>query len=156
MRRARPLLLVLALGVAFRLASGLRAAEFSIELPSGVPTAAVLAKWEKITGDVEASGERVSYVFYVNPLRQALYEVTRYRITRLSTGADGKPQRQHETEKLLWNAHPGTGERLRCYELREPGGWVQLGQGTPEYRAEMMTAIHVYGLHREASQAREP
>ena len=156
MRRARLLLIGLALGLALEPASVLRAVELSIELPSGVPTAAVLAQWQKITGDVDTPSERVSYALYVNPLRQALYEVTRYRVTRLSTGADGKPQQRPETEKLLWNAHPGSGELLRCYELREPGGWVQLARGTPEYKAEMMTAIHVYGLHRAATQGREP
>ena len=157
MRRVGLLLLPLALVAAFKLASGLtRAAGFSLELPADVPTAAVLANWQKITGDVDTPTEAVSYVFYVNPVRQALYEVTRYRVTRLSPGPDGKPQRRPETEKLLWNAHPGTGELLRCYELREPGGWVRMEQGTPEYRAEMMTAIHVYGLHRAATQGREP
>lgn len=156
MRAARLLVFGLVVGAVLRPVSALRAAEFSSQLPSGVPTAEALGRWPKITGDVDTPSARVSYLFYVNPLRQALYEVTRYRVTRLSRDAAGNPQQHRETEKLLWNAHPGTGELLRCYELREPGGWVQLEKGTPEYRAEMITAIQVYGLHRAATQAREP
>lgn len=135
------------------LTSESQAAALSVGTPSAGPSRAVLSAWQKITGEVETATEDVSYALYVNPARKGLYEVTRYRVTRHSTGRDGRPRNVSESEKFLWNAHPGTGERLRCFELLPDGSWVQMKTGSSEYRSEMMTAIRVYGLHRRASAA---
>lgn len=124
------------------------AAVLSAHTPTAGPSDAVLGSWQKITGDVETGREDVSYELYVNPKREALYEVTRYRVTHHSTGSDGRPQSVSESEKFLWNAHPGTGELLRCFELLSDGSWVQMKTGSPEYRNEMGTAMRVYGIHR--------
>lgn len=105
--------------------------------------------WQRLTGHAETKTERLSYELYVNPARAALYEVTRYRVTWLSTDPQGRPQTNAETEKFLWNAHPGA-ERLRCFELLADGKWVQMKTDSQRYRSEMGTAIHVYGLHRNA------
>ena len=125
-----------------------QAAVLSAHTPAAGPGGAVLGSWQKIAGDVETASEHVSYELYVNPKREALYEVTRYRVTRHPTGGDGRRQSVSESEKFLWNAHPGTGELLRCFELLSDGSWVQMKTGSPEYRSEMGTAIRVYGLHR--------
>ena len=124
------------------------AGEFSATIPTGVPNLAMLATWEKVTGDVQTATESVVYQLYVNPRRLALYEVTRYRVTRISRDAKGHETRDPGTEKFLWNA--GGGEHLHCFERKAPGGWVRMEEGTPEYRWEMGMAMHVYGLHRLA------
>jgi hypothetical protein len=142
--------IVRGLVVAALLSSAARAEVLSASIPLAGPTGAALGSWEKITGDVETADEHVSYVLYVNPARAALYEVTRYQVTRHSTDGDGRRRDVSETEKFLWNAHPGTGELLRCFELLPGGSWVQMKTGSAEYRSEMATAIRVYGLHREA------
>jgi hypothetical protein len=125
-----------------------QAGVLSAYTPTAGPSVAVLGSWQKITGKVDTGTEDVSYELYVNPKREALYEVTRYRVTHHSTGDDGRRQSVSESEKFLWNSHPGTGELLRCFELLSDGSWVQMKTGSPEYRNEMGTATYVYGLHR--------
>jgi hypothetical protein len=112
-------------------------------LPDHLPRPDVLARWELIQGQSDSNGSRVSYRFYVDPARPALYRVTQYHLAL-------------ETEKLLWNAEPGArGGVLECYELL-PEGWRRLEAGTDRYRMEMATAIRVYQLHRSATVPVEP
>lgn len=144
MRRA------LALGLLL-LAVGAGDGGLSLTLPAEVPTRATLDTWERITGDVETATESVVYELYVNPEREAIYEVTHYRVTTLRT-ENGSSARAPESEKVLWHSNPGR-ERPRCYAL-EPGGWRKLEQGSAEYRWEMGMAMHVYGLHRRARLGR--
>ncbi|PYQ11397.1 MAG: hypothetical protein DMF80_21815 [Acidobacteria bacterium] len=127
-------------------------------LPSGIPAARTLAGWEHASGEVRDGDSSVVYALYVNPIRPGLYEVTRFRVDRPESRAGGRAKRVKDTEKLLWNARPGTREPLVCYErtgrrswrtlwLRR-WSWRRLAPGTAEYRAAMFTAIRVYNLHR--------
>lgn len=121
------------------------AESLSQSLPDGVPDGRALG-WERVTGEIETSAERVNYEFYVNPARGAIYETVRYLVAPLP--AAGQPP----TEKLIWNARPGMGEKPHCFVL-ELRRWRTLETGTPEYGAEMGTAIHVFGPHRRARLA---
>jgi hypothetical protein len=147
-----PYVLAVAHLLAGAVASG---ASLSGTTPTDSPGAKVLGGWRKVAGDVETSTTRISYELYVNPEHEAMYEVTRYRVTRLSKGSDGRIRARTETEKFLWNAHPGR-EHLRCFELLADGTWVRLKSDTPEYRGEMANAIYVYGLHRKALGLADP
>jgi hypothetical protein len=152
-RRAAVLLLAL-LAPACATVSGLSRA-----LPREVPPAETLATWERADGQAE-DGEQavVVYELYVNPLRPGLYEVTRFRVDRLQRRPGPAARRRAETEKLLWNARPGTREPLVCYERAPHRGWQtlwlkrwrwrRLTPGTPDYQRAMFTALRVYGLHR--------
>jgi len=151
--RRAALLLLAVVGPACATAPGL-----SRRLPREVPAAETLAAWERAGGEA-MDGERVVvYELYVNPVRPGLYEVTRFRVDRFEGPAGGRTRRVKETEKLLWNARPGTREPLVCYERAARRGWPPLGlrpwpwrrldPGTAEYRSAMLTAIRVYNLHR--------
>ena len=153
-RSRRVWLLALALlAAATAVAQGL-----SDRLPEGAPPAETLAAWERADGRTEQREWAVVYELYVNPLRPGLYEVTRFRVDRLEPGSGGRTRRVPETEKLVWNARPGTRDPLVCYERTGRRGWRtlwlkrwtwrRLAPGTPEYRAAMFTALRVYGLHR--------
>jgi hypothetical protein len=127
-------------------------------LPDGPPSAVTLAGWERADGQAEEADWAVVYSLYVNPLRPGLYEVTRFRVDRLQRRPGAAARRRAETEKLLWNARPGTREPLVCYERAPQRGWRtlwlrrwswrRLTPGTSEYQGAMFTALRVYGLHR--------
>lgn len=137
--------------VALAVSAGLLAAAeapLALRIPAGVPDGAALG-WEKVSGEVETRTERVRYEFYVNPVRAAIYEVARYRMVRLSE-REGGPHASAETEKLVWNARPGTGQVPLCFALQGDGVWKALLPGTAAYRGEMGTAMQVFGLHRSA------
>jgi hypothetical protein len=118
------------------------------DLPPGSPSRATLAGWERIQGQVETAAAHVSYEFYIEPSRGALYTVTRYR-RGLKGDGDGL---RLESEKYVWNV--GRNHRLRCFARTDDGGWRTLESDSDEYRAEMLTAMSIYGLHREATRAR--
>ena len=113
--------------------------------PAEGPSSAVLGSWKKFDGTVRSKWERVDYALSVNPARTAIYEVTRYRITHLTSSGQGTS----ETEKFLWNAHPGAHNALRCFELAD-GRWSEMPAGSPEYRREMGSVLYVYGLYRHS------
>jgi hypothetical protein len=133
-------------------------------LPPELPDRQILSTWEKIEGEVETADVHVVYHFYVNPLRQALYEISHYRRTRIQRLADGTERRVPETEKILWNPPPGrVAEKVRCYERVEApseqaGGdhWRTLEPGSAAYRSELNTGMSVFWLHRAALQSRPP
>jgi hypothetical protein len=147
------LLALALLAAATALAQGL-----SDRLPEGAPPAETLAAWERAEGRTEQRDWAVVYELYVNPLRSGLYEVTRFRVDHLEPAPGGRTRRVPDTEKLVWNARPGTRDPLVCYERTGRRGWRtpwlkrwtwrRLEPGTPEYRAAMFTALRVYGLHR--------
>ena len=134
------------------------AGELSRTLPRETPTPATLAAWERADGEAEDGEQAVVYSLFVNPLRPGLYEVTRFRVDRLEARDGARARRVKDTEKLIWNARPGTREPLVCYEKAAHRGWRTLGlrrwawrrlaPGTAEYRSAMFTALRVYGLHR--------
>lgn len=124
-------------------------------MPAELPDTTTIASWERFAGQADMGGDSVIYELYVNPRRPALYEITRYRLTTSTTGADGRTRRQQETEKVLWNSAPGTGEPLHCFEwiaqrtwrtlwLASAGEWRRMEPGSPAYRSAMGTAIRVY------------
>src|SRR5204862_5942948 len=103
-RSRRASLLFLALLVP---ASGM-AEELARSLPRDIPTADPLAAWERADGEAEDGEQVVVYALFVNPLRPGFYEVTRFRVDRME-GRPGAPARRvKDTEKLIWNARPGT------------------------------------------------
>ena len=134
------------------------AEELSRTLPRATPSAETLAAWERADGEAEDREHVVVYALFVNPLRPGLYEVTRFRIDRIEGRPGGRERRVKDTEKLIWNARPGTREPLLCYERTARRGWRtlwlrrwewrRLAPGSAEYRAAMFTALRVYGLHR--------
>jgi hypothetical protein len=119
----------------------------SVGLPSGVPDGKRLG-WEVVSGAIDTATESLVYTFYVNPARQAIYEVARYRFVKV----DGTT-RTPSTEKLVWNQSPSGGRGPQCYAL-EAGAWRTLERGSEEYRSEMGMMMHVYGVHRQVVTAR--
>lgn len=109
-------------------------------VPPGVPDARSLG-WQQITGDILTAVDGARYEFFVNPKRQAIYEVVRYRFSRKGHA---------EAEKLVWNRHPSFGQGPSCYSQDTDGSWRRLRPGSPEYRDEMITAMRVYTMHRQA------
>ena len=63
--------------------------------PQGFPS---VKGWERIDGEIEVASPRtrVQYEFYVNPLRQAKYEVIRYRVTSLDSASAVVTRRSRE------------------------------------------------------------
>ena len=132
--------------LAFLLVAGLAAAapRLGDDLPPGSPTRATLDGWERIDGQVETRDAHVTYEFYVDPARNGLYTVTRYRRGVKGQGADLRL----EDEKYVWNV--GRGRPLRCFTRAGTGAWRALQHGSDEYRYEMLTVMSVYALHRQA------
>jgi hypothetical protein len=129
-------------------------------MPAELPDAMTIAGWERFAGQAQIGDASVVYELYVNPVRPALYEITRYRLTTTATGTDGRSRSQEETEKVLWNAAPGTRAPLQAFEwianrtwrklwLGAGGEWRRIDPSTPAYKSEMRTAIRVYAVHNE-------
>jgi hypothetical protein len=121
---------------------------FTTELPGAIGD---ISSWEQITGDVTTRQVAARYVLYVNPARQGLYQVIRYRIVP-SVGSDGPQWRRSRYEKLVFNERPGRAH-LRCFERiddlasRAPH-WRELSHGTDDYRWEMHLVMQLMQLHR--------
>jgi hypothetical protein len=121
---------------------------FAATLPAGLPS---MQGWEKITGEVTLDNPRlrVQYEFYVNPVRPALYELIRYRVTvpDRPAGAEDYPP----LEKLQWQAGQQDLRRFECApgaELGSPCRWRELVQGSEEYHREVPVILWLYGVHR--------
>lgn len=131
------------------------ASAFAVVLPDGV---ADVRGWEVVSGEFETSRARGSYLLYVNPRRQAMYQLMRYRLELLSP-APGLQQRRGSRERVAFVRSPGALEPMRCWE-REPDGtvpeWRELTAGTDEYQVEMSLLMQVLAIHRAArvSQSR--
>lgn len=131
-------------------------------MPDELPDFATLAGWERLAGQADLGDDTiVVYELYVNPVRPALYEVTRFQLTTSTKRTDSGTRREPETEKVLWNAAPGTQAPLFCYEwtfkrswrtlwLTRIGRWRQVEPGTPDYKAAMRMAIRVYAARNES------
>lgn len=124
-----------------------RGAEFAPALPAGV---ADVAGWELVSGDFDTPGFRGDYRFYVNPQRQGLYQVMRYR-----TYAGALQDQPLGAERVVFVRRPGVREPILCWERRPAGllapEWRQLQPGTAEYVAEMETLMRVIAMHRAAT-----
>jgi hypothetical protein len=112
-------------------------------MPAGVPGPLEKPDWEVVEGEIVFGDKTILYRFLVNPAYEGLYQVTQYRMWKTDATAG-------ETEKVLYNAHPGQRVPLEVYELVD-GRWLRIGPGTPEFHREMIHAIRVYDLHRQAS-----
>ena len=126
---------------------------FAAVLPEGVTD---VGGWETVSGEFETTAARGAYRFHVNPRRQALYQVMRYRVELLAPSTDLQRGRRLN-ERLAFVRSPGTAEPLRCWE-REPAGTVPPGReleaGTDEYRFEMALLMQVLAVHRAAHATR--
>jgi hypothetical protein len=129
-------------------------------LPAELPDAMTIAGWERFSGEARMGEANVVYELYVNPVRPALYEITRYRVTNTGAGADGRRRSREQTEKILWNPATVPHQPLRCFEwiakrtwhrlwLGQPGEWHRIEPSTPAYDSEMRMAIQVYNLHNQ-------
>jgi hypothetical protein len=125
------------------------AASFALVLPEGVVD---VSGWEAVNGEFETSVARGTYLFHVNPRRQALYQVMRYRVELLAPTTTLE-RRRGSGERVAYVRAPGTSEPILCWE-REPTGavpaWHRLVAGTDEYRLEMALLIQVLAAHRVA------
>jgi hypothetical protein len=131
------------------------ASSFAVILPDGV---ADVRGWEVVSGKFETSRARGSYLLYVNPRRQAMYQLMRYRVELLAP-APGLEERRGSRERVAFVTSPGVLEPLRCWEHEPPGtvpAWRELVAGTDEYVLEMGLLLQVLAVHRaaRASQVR--
>ena len=97
-------------------------------LPAELPDAATIAGWQRYAGQAQMGDSTVVYQLYVNPVRPALYEITRYRVTSTELGADGRRHSHQETEKVLWNPAVPT-QPLRAFEWITKTSWKKLWLG---------------------------
>jgi hypothetical protein len=129
-------------------------------LPAELPDAATIAGWDRHAGQGKMGDSTVVYELYVNPVRPALYEITRFRVTTTSLLPDGRRRRLEETEKVLWNPATVSRQPLRAFEwiarrswknlwLGASGEWRPIEPSTPAYKSQMQTAIAVYHLHNQ-------
>jgi hypothetical protein len=129
------------------------AASFAAILPDGV---ADVRGWEVVSGEFETPRARGSYLFYVNPRRQALYQLMRYRVELLAP-SPGLEQRRGSRERVAFIRAPGALEPMRCWEHEAAGTvppWRELVAGTDEYRLEMSLLMQVLAVHRTARVSR--
>jgi hypothetical protein len=121
----------------------------SQDWPAGAPGLVEMAGWERIDGDVETTRGRAVYALYVDPRRGSMYTVTRYRLRWRDVGADGRARERTETEKYVWLRQRELGGAV-CFERGDDGRWRELVADSPAYRAELVTLMAVYALHRAA------
>jgi hypothetical protein len=116
-----------------------------------------VSRWEIITGDFEARRMRGAYRFYVNPSRQAMYQLMRYRVELLGRG--GEETRGGSAERVAFVRRPGTREPMLLW-ARSAGGaepaWRPIGPDTDEYRVEIGVLMRVLAVHRAVRAAQAP
>lgn len=126
---------------------------FARHLPSGIGD---VSGWQTITGDFETAGARGSYLFYVNPRRQAIYQLMRYRVEFLDP-LDELARQRGSSERVAFVRKPGSREPMLCWQLEDAGqAWRSVPAGTEEYQLEMATLIQVLAVHREVRHSRAP
>lgn len=129
--------------------------DLSTDLPAAIPD---MSGWEVVTGEIDNARMQANYRFYVNPEREALYQVIHYRVRLFGPTAEAG-RRYPPTEKLVWNEKPGRAH-LRCFE-RVPAGsgrgvrWAERAHGTPDYLDEMGMVVQILALHRQARLGQE-
>jgi hypothetical protein len=129
-------------------------ASFGAALPGDVGD---VSAWTVVSGDFDTVRVRGAYRFYVNPARQAMYQLMRYDVQLLDPRSDLERDRR-PGERVVFAAHPGTAEPLLCWSKeRGPGSraWLPVPAGTDAYRLEMMTLMQVLGIHRERALHRD-
>jgi hypothetical protein len=131
------------------------AASFAVILPDGV---ADVRGWEVVSGEFETAVARGSYLLYVNPRRQAIYQLMRYRV-ELLVPSPGLEERRGSRERVAFVRSPGSLEPLRCWKREPPGSvpaWRELVAGTDEYQLEMSLLMQVLAVHRAARAFQAP
>jgi len=120
---------------------------FTSRVPPELPA---FQGWERITGDIEVESPRlaIQYEFFVNPKRQASYEVVRYRIVQLDAPAD-RPYAT--TEKLQWDRDGRDVRRFECVAKSSGCAWREMEKGSSDYLREVPVILWIYGLHRKAA-----
>ena len=145
------LLLVLAAPAPGRGADG----SFASTLPDGVGD---VSRWLVVTGEFDAAGSRGAYRLYVNPARQAMYQLMRYRV-ELVGARRGEEARRGSAERVAFVRQPGFSEPMLLWESGDPGAapaWREIKAGTNEYRAELGVLMGVLAAHRAARAAQAP
>ncbi len=136
-------------------ATGQNAANaFAPTLPDGVGD---VSRWEIVTGDFESGRMRGAYRFYVNPSRQAMYQLMRYRVELL--GQAGGEERRDSAERVAFVRHPGTREPTLLWARGAAGvepAWRPIRPDTDEYRIELGVLMEVLAVHRAARAAQGP
>ncbi len=123
---------------------------FARDLPAVIGD---VSGWETIVGDFETDAARGSYLFYVNPRRQAVYQLMRYRVELLDAGS---ARQRGSAERVVFVRRPGSREPLLCWRHEPPGTvpeWRQLQAGSDEYKLEMATLMQVLAVHRAIRRA---
>ena len=114
--------------------------------------------WEIVSGEFETARARGAYLFYVNPRRQALYQLVRYQVELLAPASEAERVRR-PAERVVFVREPGSHEPLLCW-VREPLGsgpaWREVPPGTDEYRLEMGMVMRVLEVHRAARAQSAP
>jgi len=149
----------LALGTGLLLAAAARAAApdpdpgFASTLPAAVGD---ISGWEVVTGDFETPRMRGSYRFHVNPARQAMYQLMRYRV-ELVGPADGDPRRA-PGERVAFVQHPGTREHMLIWVRETLAGsdWRSIAADTNEYKIELGVLMGVLAVHRAVRAGASP
>jgi hypothetical protein len=131
-------------------ATGLEAVEppagFAPSLP---PDVGDVSRWEVVAGEFEATRMRGSYRFYVNPARQAMYQLMRYRVELLDPAPGGA---RGAAERVAFVRRPGAREPMLIW-VREgggPGGWRALTADTDEYKIEVGMVLGLLAVNRAA------
>ena len=120
---------------------------FSPTLPTGVSD---VSSWEIVSGSFDTPEMRGSYLFYVNPQRQGIFQLMRYR-----TSAPDGVDRRLGAERVAFVRHPGAVEPMLCWQRQTAApGWRLLVPDTPEYRAEMRTLGRVIALQGAVRRGR--
>jgi hypothetical protein len=149
----------LALGLALGLlAAGAGAQErpvFDTPPPAELPD---LSGWES-TGasiDLEDPARTLEYELRVQPGREGIWGVTRYRIRF----ADAAAPAREPGERLQWS-DAGRFRRFACIPSSDAAGiaagaceWRELPEGSPEYQAELPSVLLVWRMHRRLLHAR--
>jgi hypothetical protein len=150
----------LAVAAALLLAVAARAAAqesdpgFASTLPAAVGD---VSGWELVTGDFETASMRGSYRFYVNPLRQAMYQLLRYRVELL--GEPGDVASRLPGERVAFVEHPGTHERMRIWAREatlDGAEWRPVVAEAHEYKVEIGVLMGVLAIHRAARAGASP
>ena len=125
-----------------------------------MPDAATIAGWQRYAGQAQMGDSTVVYELYVNPVRPALYEITRYRVTSTDIDADGRRAQPRGDGEGRSGTRPSRASRSAASSGSRRGagrssGWARRGSGggssrpRAAYKSEMRTAIQVYNLHNQ-------
>jgi hypothetical protein len=126
--------------------------------PTLPPAVADVTGWEIVSGEFETARARGAYRFYVNPKRQAIYQVMRYQVQLLAPASPLESSRS-SAERVVFARQPGSRQPLLCWEREPPGvvpAWREVRPGTDEYQLEMAMVMRVLEVHQAARASQTP